>query len=79
MARRIGEAQRPDHGLTLSLRRNRAHRHAHRSQRGGIAIAARHAAHHSTMRCDHLTGMGKQRELRQHWQRTCKLNLGKPT
>ena len=23
--------------------------------------------------CDYMTGMGKKRELRQHWQRACKL------
>jgi hypothetical protein len=25
--------------------------------------------------CDYMTGMGKNRELRQHWQRACKLIL----
>jgi hypothetical protein len=25
--------------------------------------------------CDYMTGMGKQRELRSHWQRVCKLIL----
>ena len=27
--------------------------------------------------CDYMTGMGKQRELRSHWQRACKLILAK--
>ena len=27
--------------------------------------------------CDYMTGMGKQQELRQHWQRACKLILAK--
>jgi hypothetical protein len=27
--------------------------------------------------CDYMTAMGKQRELRQHWQRACKLILAK--
>ena len=27
--------------------------------------------------CDYMTGMGKQRELRSHWQRVCKLILAK--
>jgi hypothetical protein len=27
--------------------------------------------------CDYMTGMGKQRELRTHWQRVCKLILAK--
>ena len=32
-----------------------------------------------TMRdaCEYMTGMGKQRELRSHWQRACKLILAK--
>ena len=28
--------------------------------------------------CDYMTGMGKQCELRSHWQRVCKLILAKP-
>jgi hypothetical protein len=36
----------------------------------------RHSAHHA--RCLQLrTGIGKQRELRTHWQRACKLILAK--
>jgi hypothetical protein len=27
--------------------------------------------------CDYMTAMGKERELRQHWQRACKLILAK--
>jgi hypothetical protein len=27
--------------------------------------------------CDYMTEMGKQRELRSHWQRACKLILAK--
>jgi hypothetical protein len=27
--------------------------------------------------CDYMTGMGKKRELRSHWQRACKLILAK--
>jgi len=27
--------------------------------------------------CDYMTSMGKKRELRQHWQRACKLILAK--
>ena len=27
--------------------------------------------------CDYMTSMGKQRELRTHWQRACKLILAK--
>jgi hypothetical protein len=27
--------------------------------------------------CDYMTGMGKKRELRDHWQRACKLILAK--
>jgi hypothetical protein len=27
--------------------------------------------------CDYMTGMGKKREMRQHWQRACKLILAK--
>jgi hypothetical protein len=27
--------------------------------------------------CDYMTGMGKKRELRQHWQRVAKLVLAK--
>jgi hypothetical protein len=27
--------------------------------------------------CDYMTGMGKKRELRTHWQRVCKLILVK--
>jgi hypothetical protein len=27
--------------------------------------------------CDYMTGVGKQRELRSHWQRACKLILAK--
>jgi hypothetical protein len=27
--------------------------------------------------CDYMTSMGKQRELRPHWQRACKLILAK--
>jgi hypothetical protein len=27
--------------------------------------------------CDYMTSMGKQRELRDHWQRACKLILAK--
>jgi hypothetical protein len=27
--------------------------------------------------CDYMTGMGKQPELRNHWQRVCKLILAK--
>jgi hypothetical protein len=27
--------------------------------------------------CDYMTGMGKKRELRDHWQRVCKLILAK--
>ncbi len=27
--------------------------------------------------CDYMTALGRQRELRQHWQRACKLILAK--
>jgi hypothetical protein len=27
--------------------------------------------------CDYMTGMGKKRERREHWQRACKLILAK--
>jgi hypothetical protein len=27
--------------------------------------------------CNYMTGIGKQRELRSHWQRACKLILAK--
>ena len=27
--------------------------------------------------CDYMTGMGKKRELRDHWRRACKLILAK--
>ena len=37
---------------------------------GGILRTIRDA-------CDYMTGMGKQRELRSHWQRACKLILAK--
>jgi hypothetical protein len=29
------------------------------------------------MACNYMTGIGKQRELRSHWQRACKLILAK--
>jgi hypothetical protein len=37
---------------------------------GGILRTIREA-------CDYMTGMGKQRELRHHWHRACKLVLAK--
>jgi hypothetical protein len=37
---------------------------------GGILRTIRDA-------CSYMTGIGKQRELRSHWQRTCKLILAK--
>ena len=37
---------------------------------GGILRTIRDA-------CDYMTGICKQRELRQHWQRVCKLILAK--
>jgi len=37
---------------------------------GGILRTIRDA-------CDYMTGMGKKRELRSHWQRACKLVLAR--
>jgi hypothetical protein len=37
---------------------------------GGILRTIRDA-------CNYMTGIGKQRELRSHWQRACKLILAK--
>jgi hypothetical protein len=37
---------------------------------GGILRTIRDA-------CNYMTGMGKKRELRDHWQRVCKLILAK--
>jgi hypothetical protein len=37
---------------------------------GGILRTIRDA-------CDYMTGMGKKRELRSHWQRACKLIFAK--
>jgi hypothetical protein len=63
----------PDHGLPLS------------SERTDTPTATkRRRSNRGTLRtireaCDYMTAMGKERELRQHWQRACSPCLWTPS